>query len=339
MNRRYLKPVSAAIALSLVVGCAGMPKEQIGTMAGAVAGGVIGKKLGGNTGAAVGAALGGLLGNRLGALLDEQDKKKLEELEQRALTTGRGGSFVADKSKATVSVEASAPTLETKKSFLLSNELTAYPIVLVDSQDFLAYVDTPLFATLDQSSTPRMLVPKGTKLRVSANVVNQAWAVVGDSNVGIGYVPLRYLKPDIAMDATRYGAPPAVVKQEPPQKIARADAGTATGKTTSPPRADASKANEKIAQPKPPVPVAKADQFEREVVRLKSAAPTEASAPRAAGGANSTTPSSPGRLVQASIECKVISRKVDADTNQGGGFTETIKYCKEPPKGWQTQAA
>jgi hypothetical protein len=39
--------------------------------------------------------------------------------------------------------------------------------------------------------------------------------------------------------------------------------------------------------------------------------------------------------VQASLECKTIKRRYTPPNSQEV-MTEDVKYCNEPPKGWQT---
>lgn len=341
---KLTKFVAIFTATIFLISCANMDKEQIGTLAGAVVGGIVGKKLGGKQGAALGIGIGGLIGNRIGAHLDEQDRKKLAELEQKALQTGESGSFVTNKTKAKVTVTAAQPTFENKKPFVLSQELSVYPIVMVDPLETAAYVDTPLFSSLDENLRPRMVVGKNFIFTVAANVVNESWAVVGDSNVGIGYVPMRYLKESIVTDSTRYGVPAQVAKQ-----VATPASKAAPGKT------NVAKATIAKKETVPPTPKAQSltskEEYDRELSRLKAAYPDTstqqpqpqtqiAQAPSVIKPlAVAATPVMAPRIVQASAECKVLVRKVEPEASQGGPLTESIKYCKEPPKGWQTQTA
>ncbi len=309
------------ISATLLFGCANLNKEQVGTVGGAVAGGVIGSKVGGTKGALIGAVLGGFIGNRLGAHLDEQDKQKLAELELKSLETGNSESFVTNKTKATITVTPQPAQLEQKQNFALSSSLKTHPLLMVDPVDIAAYVDTPVYSDIDESSSPRMVIQKGVSLHIPANVVAQEWAVVGDSNVGIGYVPLRYLKPDIQKTLAKTSAPTEA-------KTAKTAGKKSSQKTTS-------KAAEKTVAASPAktnVSVTDKAQYAKELSKLNTA---YKSVPAKSGDV-ANQPTSPVKVVQMATECKVVTRKVDTG-EESGSFTESVKYCKEPPKGWKTQ--
>jgi len=334
------RTIALSVSAVLAAGCASMDKEQIGTVVGAVAGGIIGHKLGGRSGAAIGALIGGAFGNRLGAHLDEEDRKKLAELERRALETGEGGSFVTNKTKATVSVSVAPATIEAKKPFVLSESVTPHTVVLIDPLETTAYVETPVYTTLDEKLPPRLVIRKGVAFSVAASVQDKPWGVVGDSNVGIGYVPLRYLAPSIASDPSRYKAPVVAARTaaKPPTQTAQAKTAPggkpATATAANPPPSQTTNLTSKA-------------EYDRELSRLQAAYPapsssTTASAavptqPAAAGGQAAIASASPPtpQVVQANTECKVVVRKVDAGS-AGSAISESIKYCKEPPSGWQT---
>lgn len=65
----------------------------------------------------------------------------------------------------------------------------------------------------------------------------------------------------------------------------------------------------------------------------KVAAPAAKEAPLIAVSTEKTEP----QLVHAVATCKVVVRKVDTG-NKMESFTEQVKYCKEPPKGWKNVA-
>lgn len=312
------KTLAIIAAVAVLVGCANVSKEQVGTAVGAIAGAVVGKKLGGDSGMVLGALVGGALGNRIGAHLDEQDRQKLAALEQQALATGTGGSFVTNKTKARITVEASPVTLDKRQEFVLSHTLTPHPLVAVDPVTVTAYVDTPIYNTINEKTQPKLVIQKGVPMRVTANVVNESWAVVGDGNLGLGYVPRRFLDSSIVAQLKAESVKTAAAKPAPVKTAAKKPApGTQVAKA-----------------PDVPHTVSK-DQYEQEMGVLYAAYK-----PRVSGQATpvSTTAAATQpaiQVVQASTECKVVSRKVEA----GGqaAFVENVKYCKEPPKGWQTQ--
>lgn len=309
------------ISVTLLFGCANLNKEQVGTVGGAVAGGVIGNKVGGTKGALIGAVLGGLIGNRLGAHLDEQDKQKLAELELKSLETGNSESFVTNKTKATVTVTPQPVQFEQKQNFALSSAIKTHPLLMVDPADVIAYVDTPVFSDIDEKSSPRMVIQKGVSLHIPASVVGQQWAVVGDSNVGIGYVPLRYLKPEIQKELakTTLLAETKTVKSAGKKQSQKTASKTAEKPVVTPPAKASVNVTDKV-------------QYEKELSKLNTAYKSGSATTSDA----SNQPASAVKVVQMATECKVVTRKVDTG-NESGSFTESVKYCKEPPKGWKTQ--
>lgn len=307
----------AIIAMAAVLaGCTNVSKEQGGTAIGAIAGAVLGKQMGGDKGMVLGALAGGVLGNRIGAHMDEQDRRTLAVLEQRALDTGDVGSFVTQKSKAKVTVVASPANLGKRQDFVLSTSLTPYPLVAVDPITIAAFVDTPLYNRIDEKDRPKMMIQKGVPMRITASVLNENWAVVGDGNVGLGYVPRRYLDPSIV----------ARVRATPHKIAAKQKPMPSTVATTSKAASDTT------------LPTVGKEQYEQEMSAL-SAASKSRNGGQGMAPANAVR-ASPAlvQVVQASTECKVVTRKVEAG-GQNAPITETVKYCKEPPKGWQTQAA
>jgi surface antigen len=315
--------VIIATAVAVMVGCASANKEQFGTAVGVAGGAAIGARLGGKTGMFIGALLGGLI-----AHLDEEDKKRLLELEKNALETGAGGSFVTNKTKAKVTVAASPPQMESRQDFALSSTLVPQPLVLADPVTLNAYVDTPVYNSLNERDKPKLVIQRGVPIRIAANVVDKDWAVVGEGNVGIGYVPRRYLDSTII----------AAVKK-------KGDAQRKTGEVQSPTKVAVAQVKQKpqkesavseSREASPAAPVMDRAQYERELASLSAASTFPSSGPSAKESTKAPSSNAPVQVVQVSTQCKVVSRKVEPN---GGGapIVEDIKYCKEPPKGWQTQ--
>src|SRR5688572_1681646 len=89
------KIIVASLSLSfMLVGCAPMNKEGVGTITGGVVGGLIGSQFGGGSGkvaaAAGGALLGAFLGGQIGKTMDKVDRMEM----QRALETAPTGRAV-----------------------------------------------------------------------------------------------------------------------------------------------------------------------------------------------------------------------------------------------------
>lgn len=332
---KILKLTPVVLAIALLTGCASTNKEQIGTVAGGVAGAVIGKQLGGDRGAIIGAVIGAAIGNRIGAHLDEEDRKKLAALEQQALTTGKGGSFTTNKSQAVVTVEASAPTMEKPRDYGLAGSVKPQPLVLIDPITIRAYVDTPIYNSTTEAQAPKMVIQQGVPMRISAKVANENWSVVGDDRVGLGYVHRRYLEAGIVSESK---APP-----RPAETMAKAPApAKPTGpaaKPTAPARAPTTVARAPTsASTSAPgtAPALSKEQYEKEMAALNAAYQPRAGTRAGAQPPTQTAGATPQVTVaQVSTECKVVSRKVVP--KDGEPFSESIKYCSEPPKGWQAQ--
>ncbi len=334
-----LAPASAA-GLILLTACVTPTKEQIGTVAGGAVGAAVGYKVDGKRGAVVGGILGAAIGNRIGSHLDELDRKKLAELERKALETGTGGSFVTNKSKATVTVAVNEPTLEKPRDYGLAENVKPEPLVLIEPISIRAYVDTPVYNRTNEGDAPTRVIAKGVPIQVSAKVAKDDWMVVGNQNVGLGYVPRRFLEANVLSDASTPVSP-----GRGPATSSRSDQRTRSAepakRSTSP--VVAAKVPAPVSSPKP----MSKEEYEKEMDRLyASYKPRSSEGADSSGAGQATrtvatpgTPASKLAVAQASSECKVITRQVTPPRGGGDPFSESVKYCNEPPKGWQTQAA
>lgn len=304
--RRMLPAITLCIPLALTSGCAGMPKETSLSMGGALAGAAVGAQHGGLRGALVGAVIGGIVGNRIGAHLDEEDRKRLAEVEQKVLATGKSASFVTNKSKATLTVEAEPVKVEVVRTFKLGPAIDMLPLTTRVPLTVAAWVDTPLFNGTDEKAVPVATVAKGGNLVIEAQVTsNQQWMAVVDSDTVIGYVPARYL------DAK-------IVKREK-ERLARE-------KTLKDKLARAEKAR-----------LAKAKGGKAPAL-AKAAQPAAPAAPAVSGLSLAKLTGAAPRLAQAMGSCRVLKRKVDTG-NKDDSVKEEVKYCQEPPPKWKTITA
>ena len=89
-----MKKLAIASLSLLLVGCASMNNEGVGTISGGVIGGLIGSQFGGGTGkvvaAAGGAIVGAYLGGQIGKTMDKVDRMEM----QRALETAPTGRAI-----------------------------------------------------------------------------------------------------------------------------------------------------------------------------------------------------------------------------------------------------
>ena len=90
------KSVLAALAATMLLGACQTNSwgggESIGTLGGAAAGGLIGNKIagGGAGGTLLGVLIGGFAGNQLGGFVDDEDRKRASNAEQRAYSAPLG---------------------------------------------------------------------------------------------------------------------------------------------------------------------------------------------------------------------------------------------------------
>ena len=76
------------ISVFFLCGCADMgPKQGVGAIVGSMVGSQIGLGGDGITGVVLGSLIGGLVGSEIGRLLDEEDRRRLEQARQQALTS------------------------------------------------------------------------------------------------------------------------------------------------------------------------------------------------------------------------------------------------------------
>jgi surface antigen len=93
-----------AVAMASVLGLAACenagPNETGGTAIGAATGGILGAAIAGPhnalAGAVFGAAAGGLVGNAIGKDMDERDRERMREAQQRAYTAPIGQPIIWD---------------------------------------------------------------------------------------------------------------------------------------------------------------------------------------------------------------------------------------------------
>lgn len=205
VSQRSLRPRRIIILTALLPilllhqGCANTPKATSFSVGGALTGAAIGASQAGIRGAIVGAAIGGFVGNRLGAYLDDEDMKKLAELEQKAASSGRSTSFVANKTGNTVTITPEKESTQKIRSYSVSESVVQRNLKLIEPLSVAAYVDTPLYHDTSDKAAPKGVIKKGQPIFVPAHVGdNVRWGAVVDSDNVIGYVPLRYLDQKLA---------------------------------------------------------------------------------------------------------------------------------------------
>lgn len=297
------KIVAYFLILTMVLfstSCANMPKATSMSVGGVVAGAAAGSRYG-LTGMLVGAAVGGFIGNQIGSYLDEEDKKKLAELELQSLSTGKPSSFVASKSGATVTVTPQAPKVEVVQTYSLPANAQSHQLKIIVPQEANALIDTPLFSDLNENSTMLRLVKKGDVMHIPAHVETDSnWGVVVAENTVVGYLPLRYLDQKILKLVAAVKSKP--IKAKPKLIVA------------------------KKATPKEKLPVSSS----KEVVQ----APLENLTQKNQVASTLKVSDSGLRVVRAVGVCKEIIRSIDTG-DSSEKITEKRKFCQEPPPAWK----
>lgn len=189
------KIIYVIISTIFLSGCASnqIDKQSIGTIGGVIIGALVGKQLGGDSGAILGAAVGGVIGNQIGKRLDEADKQRIAELEIEALETGNSQSYVTNKTKDDVTITPEGKFYDASQPFQISSSISQQNISLSDSFDTVTYTNSPIYSDLNASSKPLFLIKDGSKIHVSGKVIDKDWVVIGNNNVGIGYIPTKYI--------------------------------------------------------------------------------------------------------------------------------------------------
>lgn len=226
--KRTVAPLLVGSLIMFSSGCANMPdmnKATQGAIGGAVAGAAVGAQVGGVRGALVGAVIGGVIGNQIGNYLDENDKKKLAELEIKALNSGREQSFIANKSKEKVTITPGPTTKETVATYALSPNVSNHSLDVTAPLEIPAHVDTPIYSDSNTKNSPRLIMKKGQKLVVPAMISKNAkWGAVVEGDTVIGYVPTSYLNKKTA-------------RAYQPPKVARLAKAARPAVVASPPKA------------------------------------------------------------------------------------------------------
>ncbi|TAL60128.1 MAG: glycine zipper 2TM domain-containing protein [Legionella sp.] len=120
----------ASLSLSfLLVGCAPMNNEGVGTISGGVVGGLLGSQFGGGSGkvlaAGAGALIGAYLGGQIGKTMDRQDRLEM----QRALETAPTGRAVVWSNPDTGNRYTVVPTRTYYRSQQACREYTTTAII------------------------------------------------------------------------------------------------------------------------------------------------------------------------------------------------------------------
>lgn len=89
MLQKNLRIITAAVAITLVVGCTGGPKQNVGTIVGGIGGAVLGAQFGKGDGrvfaTALGAIGGSMLGSHVGKSMDDKDRQLAAQTLQSSL--------------------------------------------------------------------------------------------------------------------------------------------------------------------------------------------------------------------------------------------------------------
>jgi surface antigen len=327
------------MSAAFLASCAGTSKEDLGAGIGAIAGALIGSQAGKGHGRVVatllGAVAGGILGKQFGKYLDEQDQKKIAEATERALVEGNQQVYVAEKSRAKVTMTPTATTYQNGSDVLVVQGVeTSYPLV-AEKASKVARVDTQARGTPNVSGNATRGIARAEKVDVIATVRDSDWVLVAQNNIGLGYVRAAMLADDVAMtrgstQKVSTATKPSPVQSQPKQSATTAikDGPSTAGTKPLKPEQTSVAA---VTQPKNPT------QTEPVQATKAPASDTRSSQPAVQQVATQTMVEG-SNLKKASVamECKVVTRTIEVPSGPSG--KEDVKFCKEPPKDWRMVA-
>ncbi|MBF0325554.1 MAG: glycine zipper 2TM domain-containing protein [Alphaproteobacteria bacterium] len=198
--------IAMGVAACILTGCATdgtASKQDVGTGMGVVIGGLAGSFLGKGSGrivgALAGAALGGFIGNRIGAMLDEEDRRALQEKAKQVLVSQPDNSEISwssDRSGATATVVPENSRVETREIKVVRDAgvAPAPQLDLIGAKYVTKGVVPVRLAPSDRADTATTLA-NGATIWAVGRVRNQPWIMVARGGKSIGYASAASLTP------------------------------------------------------------------------------------------------------------------------------------------------
>lgn len=203
--RRSLFAYSLAILLS-ISGCAtnggsGISKTEGGTAIGALAGALFGASVSGKhdkaQGALMGALIGGLIGHRIGAMLDEQDRQRLQASTQKSILTGSDQSWVDRKTgvQAKTMVKETQTPPQERTIPVLKDKVKEVPPLQFIGEDYAARDNANVRGGPATDYKVVGQLHRGNQVHVVGKVIDHDWYMISNNGIGSGFVAANLLKP------------------------------------------------------------------------------------------------------------------------------------------------
>ena len=192
-----MKKIYLAVAIILIVtvfGCqhSNLSKSSVGTGVGAVLGGIGGKILGDgkNEVALIGAVASGWIGNRIGQYLDDQDKQKLSQSSQEAITTGETQTWKNPETKNSGQVAVVDERKEETdiKVRVLKDRVEKVPPLEMVGQRYILTSDSNLRGGPSKDYKVLTVLESGTVVDTIGKVQDKPWMMIGQNQVGNGFI-------------------------------------------------------------------------------------------------------------------------------------------------------
>lgn len=266
----FKKTVSSLCIVSLSAMLAGcnadgtINKQMVGSIAGGAAGAVLGSQFGEGSGkvaaTAAGTLIGAALGGYFGGLLDDAERKQMEQAVNQSLDSGRPVNW-SSPSGAQGSVRTRpAASFVADQEVEVSEQVDVVPPL--ESSINLKYVAT---TNVNMRSGPGThygkldMLQAGRPVQVKGKVQGKPWYLVEVGNVGVGYIHSQYLKPWSA--ATKRTAP--VQAKTAPASVKTKTVSTPVSMTCTTVDANASKNGQSLSKTTEYCKAADGSWFER----------------------------------------------------------------------------
>lgn len=190
------------LTVTLLMGCAGMSKEDTGTYGGAILGAAICHSfLKGSNKAlwtAVCAAGTAFIGNQIGKYLDEQDRQRMAQVTQQAATTGQTRTWTnpENNTRGVARVTATQTKVEPVKVKVLKKKIKKVPPLDMIGQTYLVEKRSNLRGGPGTDYEIVGSLAANKAVNVVGKVKQNDWYLIShDDGVGSGFVYSSLLKP------------------------------------------------------------------------------------------------------------------------------------------------
>ena len=175
-------------------------KEQVGTVTGAGIGGALGSLLGKGSNRTLwtvgGVVAGAWVGNRIGQYLDERDQQEMAAASQKAMITGQAQSWSNPKTKVSGTAEVVNTREESKpvQVPVLKDRVQKVPPLDLIGEPYRATAGTNVRGGPGTDYKVVETLRQGQEVDVIGQVQGQPWLMIGQNQVGSGFVFSKLLQ-------------------------------------------------------------------------------------------------------------------------------------------------